>query len=310
MILNTGSRTDIPGFYAEWFVNRIREGFVLVRNPYYPKQIYRYSLSPDIIDVLSFCTKNPGPMLKYLNELDAYRQFWYVTITPYGKDIEPNVPDKHEVIRSFQQLSDHIGADCTGWRYDPVFLSERYTKEYHKRAFRAICTELQGYTSRIVVSYIDLYQKTKKNFPQVREVSKKDQEELTQYFVQTASEYGMTVYLCLEDKALEKYGAIASGCFTKEFLEDALHIHLNVPAGSMNAREGCSCLLGSDIGAYNTCAHFCRYCYANFDREMVIQNRKLHDPESPLLIGSVQDGDIITDAKQISYLDRQLRLEF
>ena len=98
MILNTGSRTDIPGFYSEWFMNRIRAGFVMSRNPYYPKQIYRYELNPSLVDVLVFCTKNPLPMLKYLDELSVYRQYWAVTITPYGKDIEPNVPDKYKIL--------------------------------------------------------------------------------------------------------------------------------------------------------------------------------------------------------------------
>ncbi len=310
MILNTGSRTDIPAFYSEWFMNRVREGFVLVRNPYYPKQIYRYRLTPDVVDVLSFCTKNPGPMLEHLEELKRFRQLWYVTLTPYAKDIEPGVPDKHEVIRSFQKLSETIGSDAVIWRYDPVFLSERYTMEYHQRAFQKICSELQGYTKRVVVSFIDLYQKTVKNFPEVREVSKTDQEILTEYFVKTAAAHGMQVYLCLEDKALERFGAIASGCMTQEVIEDALHIHLDVPRSQMNAREGCSCLLGSDIGMYNTCAHFCRYCYANYDRESVIRNMRMHDPASPLLCGTVQKDDIITEAKQVSYLDGQMRLDF
>ena len=91
-------RTDIPAFYSEWFINRIKEGFVFVRNPYNPVQVTRYSLSPDVVDLISFCTKNPAPMLGKMEHLDPYGQYWFVTITPYGKDIEPNVPDKQKVM--------------------------------------------------------------------------------------------------------------------------------------------------------------------------------------------------------------------
>ena len=112
MIINTGCRTDIPAFYSKWLMNRIREGFVLVRNPYNPLSVTKYSLSPDVVDCLAFCTKNPEPMLKYLDEIDKYKQYWFVTITPYGKDIEPNVPDKRQVIESFKKLSNHIGVNA------------------------------------------------------------------------------------------------------------------------------------------------------------------------------------------------------
>ena len=92
MIINTGMRTDIPAFYSQWFMNRIQAGYVLVRNPYRPDWITRYELSPDVVDCIAFCTKNPEPMLKHLDRLKNYHQYWFVTITPYGRDIEPNVP--------------------------------------------------------------------------------------------------------------------------------------------------------------------------------------------------------------------------
>lgn len=114
MIINTGCRTDIPAFYSEWLMNRIHEGYVLVRNPYYPEQVIKYRLDPSVVDGMDFCTKNPKPMLKYLDELDKFRQYWFVTITPYGKDIEPVVPDKEEVIESFKKLSEHVGENCVG----------------------------------------------------------------------------------------------------------------------------------------------------------------------------------------------------
>ena len=130
VIINTGQRTDIPAFYAAWFANRLREGYVCVRNPYNPNQVSRYRLDPSVVDVIGFCTKNPAPMFPYMELLKNYGQYWFVTITPYGRDIEPNVPDKHGLLEYFKMLSEHVGVDGIGWRYDPIFLSQRYTVDY------------------------------------------------------------------------------------------------------------------------------------------------------------------------------------
>ena len=127
MIINTGMRTDIPAFYSEWLLNRIREGFVLVRNPYNPSQVTRYSLSPEVVDLIAFCTKNPAPMLQHMDAIKPYGQYWFVTITPYGKDIEPNVPDKQKVMEDFKRLSDIVGVDSVGWRYDPIFVDDEHS---------------------------------------------------------------------------------------------------------------------------------------------------------------------------------------
>lgn len=308
MVLNTGNRTDIPAFYSDWFFNRIRAGEVLVRNPYNLNAVTRYRLDPSVVDALVFGTKNPAPMLPRLAELKGFRQFWHVTVTPYGKDVEPGVPDKHDVLKSVRQLSETVGKDRVVWRYDPVFLSERYSKEYHLRAFETMASELEGATGQVVISFIDLFQKTKKNFPEVREVSPSDQDELAKHFVRIAQAHGMEVLSCLEDRRLAAFGVDVSGCMTQEKLEAALGLRFSVPPGKGQTREGCACLLGGDIGMYNTCAHFCQYCYANFDRETVVQNRALHDPESPFLIGGPHPADIIHDADQQSWINDQVTL--
>ena len=106
MIINTGQRTDIPAFYSKWFANRLRAGFVCVRNPYDPRQVSRYRLDPSVVDVIGFCTKNPAPMFEHMALLREYGQYWFVTVTPYGWDIEPNVPDKHRLLDDFRRLSD------------------------------------------------------------------------------------------------------------------------------------------------------------------------------------------------------------
>lgn len=309
MIINTGMRTDIPAYYSEWFLNRIRAGYVLVRNPYYPSQVTKYRLTPDVVDVLAFCTKNPAPMFPFLKELGTFRQFWFVTITPYGKEIEPNVPDKTVVLESFQKLSDCVGSKAVAWRYDPVFVTEKYSLAYHIETFQAMAETLRGYTSQVVISFIDLYQKTKKNFWEVRKVAQREETQLAKAFVRIGKQNDMTIKSCFERKELADCGVDISGCMTKEVLEQAIGEELDAPK-KRNPRLECNCLLGNDIGMYNTCEHFCRYCYANYDSQTVIYNRKHHNPESPFLIGGFQEGDIVTEAKQVRYVTGQMRLPF
>ncbi|MBQ7564275.1 MAG: DUF1848 domain-containing protein [Lachnospiraceae bacterium] len=308
MIINTGQRTDIPGFYSEWFMNRLKEGYVLVRNPFNENQVNRYILDPSVVDVIGFCTKNPAPMLPYMDRLVDFGQFWYVTITPYGRDIEQNVPGKAEVIRAFQSLSEIVGIDAIGWRYDPILLYGRYTEEFHLQAFRRFAGELSGYTKLCVISFIDFYTKVQKNFPELTMVSGEAMEYLGREIIKIAGEYGMEVRPCGEGGFLKKYGANCEGCMTKAVYERAIHQRLNLPASVKSPRKECVCYLSCDIGAYNTCMHLCRYCYANLDPALVKENYKQHDPKSPFLIGREKEGDVIHDAAQSSFIERQMSL--
>lgn len=305
MIINTGMRTDIPAFYSEWLMNRIREGYVLVRNPYCPDRITRYELTPEVVDCISFCTKNPEPMLKYIDELKRFHMYWFVTITPYGSDIEPNVPPKERVMESFCRLSEIVGINCIGWRYDPIFIDSTYTIERHISCFETMCRTLSGYTDVCVISFIDLYEKVVRNFPQIKPVAPKERITIGKAFADIGKRYGITIKACAEGNDLAEYGIDCSGCMTKETFEAAVGSSLDIPKKKTQRAE-CSCVLGTDIGAYDTCAHFCRYCYANSDRNNVKRNMRLHDPGSPFLKGSIRDGETIHQAEQYSWIDGQL----
>ncbi len=310
MIIQTGMRTDIPAFYSEWFINRIKAGFVLVRNPYNPIQVTRYSLSPDVVDLISFCTKNPSPMLDKMDHLAPYGQYWFVTITPYEKDIEPNVPDKQKVMEDFKRLSDRVGVDSIGWRYDPILVDSQHSVQWHIGKFEEMAKNLSGYTKICVISFIDIYKKVEKNFPQARAVSHQDKMTIGKAFIEIAGNYGMTIRPCAEGTSLAPYGADCSGCMTVKTYETALHSNLAVPKRGKNQRNGeCACLLGTDIGAYDTCGHLCRYCYANTDPDLVKENMRKHDPKSPFLLGNLNPEDIIHEADQRSWIDRQMRLD-
>ena len=300
MIINTGCRTDIPAFYSKWLMNRIREGFVLVRNPYNPLSVTKYSLSPDVVDCLAFCTKNPEPMLKYLDEIDKYKQYWFVTITPYGKDIEPNVPDKRQVIESFKKLSNHIGVNAIGWRYDPIFIDNNFNVEKHIECFEKMAKELKGYTHNCTISFLDLYEKVKRNSPELKPPTKNEQIEIAKAFSKIGKENDIVIHSCCEKTYLAEYGLDISGCMSKDIVEEAIGYSLNPPK-VQNLRESCNCLMGNDIGAYNTCGHLCKYCYANYNKELVLENMREHNENSPLLIGKVSKEDKITEARQKSW---------
>ena len=276
MILQTGFRTDIPAFYSAWFANRLRAGFVLVRNPYDPQSVTRYAINPDVVDLIGFCTKNPAPMLPRMELLRPYGQYWFVTITPYGPEIEPHVPPKAQVLQDFITLSKIVGPDCIAWRYDPIFLSDTYTAARHIAEFEQMASVLSGYTRTCVISFIDLYEKVRRNFPQVKSVPHTERETLGKAFVEIGKKYGMMIRPCAEGTALARYGA--------------------------------DCCLTADIGAYNTCGHGCLYCYANASRGTVAQNMRMHDPASPFLVGHSQPGDVIHEAKQESWLVDQISM--
>ncbi|MBR4702364.1 MAG: DUF1848 domain-containing protein [Oscillospiraceae bacterium] len=307
MIINTGQRTDIPAFYARWFSGRLREGFVCVRNPYDPGQVSRYRLDPSVVDAIGFCTKNPAPMFPYMELLAPYGQFWFVTITPYGRDLEPFVPDKRRLLEDFKRLSDAVGVPAAAWRYDPILLSDRYTPDYHLRAFEQMAAALEGYTDTAVISFLDLYPKVKRNFPDAREVPKEQRLALGKELIRIASSFGMTVKPCAEGDELAPFGADCGGCMRISDYERAIGKRLRAPKRK-GARAQCACYLSCDIGAYNTCRHLCRYCYANAEPARVLARSRLHDPRSPFLIGGPMEGDRVHQVPQESWVDGQLSL--
>lgn len=307
MILNTGNRTDIPAYFSQWLINRINEGFVYSRNPYNPTQIYRYDLNPNVIDCIIFCTKNPIPMLKYLNLIEPFNQYWMVTITPYGKEIEPNVPNKNIIIKGFIELSKKIGKKHVAWRYDPIFLTEKYSIDYHIHIFEKMAQKLSPYTDVCIISFIDLYKKTRNNFPTAKEVPISIQHQLILKISEIALKYNIKIKTCAEKENFSAYNVDQSGCVNQETIEKSLNITLNIPR-LPQARTGCNCILGADIGQYNTCMHHCKYCYANYDTLTVQKQFLNHNPFSPLLIGDIKEGDQIIKVNQKSWINQQLSL--
>ena len=301
MILNTGQRTDIPAFYSKWFMNRIKEGFVLVRNPYYPTIVTKFMLDPKVVDVIGFCTKNPRPMLPYLDELKDFGQFWYVSITAFEKDLEPNVPPIDQVIEDFQTLSKKIGSQAVAWRYTPIIVDEKYTVKRHLETFEYIASKLEGYTSLAVFGFVDIYDKLARIHPEIKDTDDESKTKIAKAFLEIAKKHRMELRLCSKEKWLSDYGIDVNGCMRIEDYERSIGTRLVIKQ-KMQARSGyCSCYLSNDIGSYNSCLHLCRYCYANGDEAAIRHNFMNHDDNSPLLIGHLNPEDKVREAKQESY---------
>ena len=308
MIINTGQRTDIPAFYSKWFINRIKEGYVLVRNPYYPTIVTKFLLNPDVVDVIGFCTKNPRPMFPYLDELKDFGQFWYVSITGFGNDLEPNVPPIDQVIEDFKFLSNKVGKNAIGWRYTPIIVNNKYTKEYHIKMFEHIASKLDGYTSLVAFGFVDIYPKLEKNHPEIKDTNDETKIEIAKAFMNIAKKHHMDLRLCSKEKWLANYGVDIDGCMRVKDYENSIASKLDIKQ-KMEARKNyCACYLSNDIGSYNSCMHLCKYCYANGNEMTIRKNYKEHDDNSPLLIGHINPEDKIRLAKQESYKNNAITL--
>ena len=295
MILNISGRTDIVAFYSNWLMNRLESGYIDVRNPFNPKLVSRIML--DDVDLLFFCTKNPIPILDKLNKIKK-KMYFHITLTSYKKDIEPGLPPKKDIIEAIKTLSKEIGKDNIVIRYDPVFINDEYTLEYHIKAFDKLCNLLDGYINRILISFIDDYKNVRKNYNilQYRKLTEDDYKTIGLSFSQSARKHNIVVHTCAEERNLIEYGFIKDECMSKELALKLTgkkykkwYARKNVP---------CKCVEMVDIGVYNSCKHFCKYCYANFDEKKVNENYLKHDPNSSLLIGNLEKDDIIKIRKE------------
>ena len=310
MIISASRRTDIPTYYSKWFFNRLKEGYVLVRNPMNIHQISKINLSPDVVDGIVFWTKNPTPMLNRLHELDNYNYYFQFTLNAYDRDVEPNVPSKNNVIiPAFKKLSKLIGKEKVIWRYDPIFFNNKYTIEYHCKYFEALAEKIGNYTEKCTVSFLDLYRNTARNTQplNIQRETTEQRFEIMQRFSEIAAKYRLYIDTCCESIELEKFGISHAHCIDKERFERIGNYKLTIEKDK-NQRSECGCIASIDIGAYNTCKNGCLYCYANYSNNTVIRNMQIHNPISPLLFGEVGSNDVIKERSVKSCRDCQLSL--
>ena len=294
MILNVSGRCDIVAFYTPWFMNRYKEGFVDVRNPFYPNLVSRINFLD--VDLIVFCTKNPIPIIDHIKEIKIPIIF-QVTITTYKKEIE-KIKSKKEIIQAVQKLATIFDPEYIYIRYDPIFLSPKYTLDYHLKAFSKLTTLLEGSCKHIIISFLDIYKNVLKNkdILNYQDFKEEDYKIIGLNFSKIATSHGMTVQTCFEERNLVEYGFLKADCLSPELAFKLT----GKKYPKWRARKGgnCNCCNMVDIGFYNSCLHMCKYCYANYLESEVVTNYKNHDPNSSLLIGSLKETDIIKIRKK------------
>ena len=307
MILSIDFRTDIPAFYSEWIVNRFNEGFLYFRNPSYPSTLHKVILDKNHIEGILWCSKDYLPILHDLdNIVHKFPSIFHYTITGYGKEIEPNVPDLEQSIYVFKELSERYGKNKVIWRYDPIFFTKKYDYNWHIKNFQYINKQLRRHAGRVVINFVSLYEKVKRHMPNIQEVSYNDKMNLIHDFVNLSS---IPIQMCgngLQFKDLE--GVEITGCLDEHAL-NLMGIYPSKPKGNA-APWGCLCYPNTSIGEYNTCLHKCKYCYASSDFNKCDSNFSKHDPKSPLLIGWPKGDEKIIEMKQKTLNTKQLTIEF
>jgi hypothetical protein len=296
MIISASRRTDIPAFYSEWFMNRLREGYCLVPNPFNPRQVARISLAPESVDAIVFWSKNPAPMLLFLPKLEGmgYRFYFLFTLNAYPKALEPHLPPLTERISTFIELSERFGPRRVIWRYDPIILSNRTDASYHRKTFEDLCQQLEGRTQMVIISIITTYRKTLRNLAHLETQGyafdkeprrNPETEAILSHMAKTAAEHGLEIFACAEKRDYTHLGIRPSSCIDAALIRDLWGIQASFKKDP-GQREHCGCALSRDIGMTDTCPHGCPYCYSNMNPEIALTRYKTHDPGSTALIGS------------------------
>lgn len=307
MIINTGSRTDTVQYYTKWLLKRFEEGFVYSRNPLFPSKVTRYELDPDVLDCVIFCSKNYEPILPYIKSITyKFNTYFHYTITAYGKDIEPNVPSIDKSIETLIKLSEIVGKKRIAWRYDPILLTENYTKEIHYETFNYMAQKLSPYIDRCIFSFVEMYKKLKTNMPEIILLTDNNKVEIAKNIGLIAKEHNIIIQTCAEAENYEKYGILSSGCMTADILGAANDITFKKLKHSGN-RKGCKCMENRNIGDYDTCPNGCRYCYANQNPKIAMENFKKHNPDFDMILGNLKETDEITQSSQKSFIGKSIQ---
>lgn len=303
MIINTGSRTDTVQYYSDWLLKRFKEGFVYSRNPLFPNIVTRYELNPNILDCVVFCSKNYEPILDRLTEItDKFNTYFHYTITAYGRDIEPNVPNIDESIETLIKLSKIVGKQKIAWRYDPILLTKKYTKQVHYNTFDYMSKRLSPHIDRCIFSFVDMYKKLETNMPEIIILNNNDKIEIAKNIGSIAKKHNMIIQTCATIEDFKQFGILQTGCMTSEILGNANNITFKKVRHSGN-RQGCKCIENRNIGDYDTCPNGCKYCYANKNPQIAQENYKKHNPNDLMILGNLKPTDEIQQSNQKSYLE-------
>lgn len=289
-IVSASRRTDIPAFYPEWFMNRIREGYVRWMNPF-SGAVYQVSLQPEDVRAIVFWSKNYLPLLPYLDELDAcgYKMIFHFTITGLPNVFEPQVPDAAELVKCARILSDRYGSEAVLWRYDPVLVSTITDPQYHISRFQGLCSEINGAVKSCYFSFAVFYGKVLRNSQMLRDktgiecmdLPTDERITLANVLADIGAEHGIEMLSCCGDYLvggkIKKAHCVDADLLQRLFPDkvDSLSTH--------PTRKECGCYESKDIGTYGTCPHGCVYCYANANAQAALNSYERHDSSSDML---------------------------
>lgn len=314
MIISASRRTDIPAFYSQWFINRIRAGFCVVPNPFNTKQLSHVSLKPDDVDVIVFWSKNPSPLISHLDELDAlgFRYYFQFTFNDYPYALEPGVPSAYERVETFLKLSKRLGSMRVIWRYDPIIISNMTSVDFHRETFARIANDLSGATHRVMVSICDFYAKTDRRLATLQQEGysfdkeaaySKDMTNLLRDIAIIATKHNIEVHTCAEDLNFSDLGIQPGMCIDADLVRKIWGISV-CAMKDPTQRGHCRCVVSKDIGMNDTCMHGCRYCYATRNNALAERRHSEHDPNSPAIWGhpSIHHEPAKENDKQIRLL--------
>ena len=286
MIISASRRTDIPAFYGNWFQNRLQAGFALAVNPYRPDQRRLVRLDREHVTAFVFWTKDPRPFLPVLEKVDDLGIPFVIqmTLTPYDIDMEPGLREKRALPEVMEVIARRYGRQCLVWRYDPIMLTPRYTLGFHQQAFASLANKLANSVSSCVISFFDPYRHLKKvaGRLQIQPAEPQLRLELCQALARTASACSLPIKACCETDILQQAGIAAGSCIDPDQIA-LLTGRRPDRKRDPNQRPGCGCMPSVDIGAYQTCLHGCRYCYATKSEKMARGYYDRHDPASESL---------------------------
>ena len=309
MILSVSRRTDIPCYYFDWFLNRLKDGYVYVRNPINKKHVSLIEFNDSNLDFIVFWSKYPIKMLNKINELKKYDYYIQYTITGYGKEIEPFCNNKDDIIDIFKKLSLKIGKEKMILRYDPIFINKKYDANFHILFFDYLCKNLNGYTNTVVISFLDIYKKIIKSIEKydIRSLNENEIMYICENISKIAKKNNMRVQTCSEIIDLSNYGIEHGSCIDKKLIEKIIGCDLDIKKDK-NQRKECGCVESIDVGCYDTCQNGCIYCYANQNSKLVKKISNLYNVNSPILCDKINENDIIKKREIKSFKNSQLKL--
>lgn len=289
-IVSASRRTDIPAFYADWFMNRVRAGFVRVPNPFNSRQIATVSLDPQDVACIVFWTRDPRPLLPHLDELDGrgFRYLFHVTVTGLPQVLEPSAPRADTAVEAMRRLSQRLGPERVIWRFDPILISNLTPPERIEENFDRLSGELAGAVERVMVSFVQPYPRAlsrmRRLAPQVEPFfpqGMQEKGEIMAALARVAASRGIEMTGCAAAKDdLSPFGVGQGKCIDPALIERLWGIEVGRKKDA-GQREGCGCAKSVDIGVYGTCSHGCLYCYASCSNAL---KSGRHDPQGETLL--------------------------